>query len=224
MFAFNVTGEIDEMRRRHDLVAGARRHLRDGEPDRRRAHRAARAAAARGAADPRPPQRLGRADAAARRSASTTSPGRSSGGSPGADHMHVNGLRNKFCEPDESVIASARSLPDADVRGEALHRRCRSSPRASRRRRSADTYAALGSADLIYAAGGGIMGHPGGPAAGVAALREAWDAALAGVPAAEAARPRPALAAALGKLRMSSLPPTGRCSPGTATTSPARPR
>ena len=27
----------------------------------------------------------------------------------GADHMHVNGLRNKFCEDDDSVIASARA-------------------------------------------------------------------------------------------------------------------
>ena len=26
----------------------------------------------------------------------------------GVDHMHVNGLRNKFCEDDDSVIASAR--------------------------------------------------------------------------------------------------------------------
>ena len=33
MFAFNLTGELDEMRRRHDLVLGARRHLRDGEPE-----------------------------------------------------------------------------------------------------------------------------------------------------------------------------------------------
>ena len=62
-----------------------------------------------------------------------------------------------------------------------------------------DTYAALGSADLIYAAGGGIMGHPGGPAAGVAALRDAWDAALAGEPAAARAARSPELAAALGK-------------------------
>ena len=34
----------------------------------------------------------------------------------------------------------------------------------------ADTWAALGTVDLIYAAGGGIMAHPGGPADGVAAL------------------------------------------------------
>ena len=40
----------------------------------------------------------------------------------GADHMHVNGLRNKFSEPDDSVIQSAKSLPHADVRGQALHR------------------------------------------------------------------------------------------------------
>ena len=33
MFAFNLTGEIDEMRRRHDLVESLRRHLRDGEPE-----------------------------------------------------------------------------------------------------------------------------------------------------------------------------------------------
>jgi len=27
----------------------------------------------------------------------------------GIDHTHVNGLRNKFCETDESVVASARA-------------------------------------------------------------------------------------------------------------------
>src|SRR5699024_9403283 len=27
----------------------------------------------------------------------------------GADHMHVNGLKNKFCEPDGSVITSAQA-------------------------------------------------------------------------------------------------------------------
>ena len=43
------------------------------------------------------------------------------------------------------------------------------------------TYAALGNTDLIYLAGGGIMGHPGGPAAGVASLREAWDATMQGI-------------------------------------------
>jgi ribulose-bisphosphate carboxylase large chain len=60
-----------------------------------------------------------------------------------------------------------------------------------------DTWAALRTPDLIYAAGGGIMAHPHGPAGGVAALRAAWDAAMAGVPLAQAAREDAALAAAL---------------------------
>src|SRR3546814_3092473 len=55
------------------------------------------------------------------------------------------------------------------------------------------TYAALESIDLIYAAGGGILAHPGGPAAGVTALRQAWDAAVAGVPLADAAQGSPEL-------------------------------
>jgi ribulose-bisphosphate carboxylase large chain len=60
-----------------------------------------------------------------------------------------------------------------------------------------DTYAALGSADLIYTAGGGIFGHPHGVPAGVEALRAAWDAAIEGVPLARQAERVPALAQAL---------------------------
>ncbi len=60
----------------------------------------------------------------------------------------------------------------------------------------AQTYAELGHADVIYAAGGGIMGHPMGPAAGVRALRDAWDAALQGVSAEVFANQSPELRAA----------------------------
>jgi ribulose 1,5-bisphosphate carboxylase large subunit-like protein len=42
------------------------------------------------------------------------------------------------------------------------------------------------------------VAHPGGTAAGVAALREAWDAAVAGIPLADYASNHPALAQALG--------------------------
>jgi len=63
-----------------------------------------------------------------------------------------------------------------------------------------ETYRLLGSIDLIYAAGGGIMAHPGGVSAGVGALREAWDAAIAGVSLADHARTHPALAVALEAL------------------------
>jgi ribulose-bisphosphate carboxylase large chain len=64
-------------------------------------------------------------------------------------------------------------------------------------RQAPDTYKALGSTDLIYACGGGIMGHPGGPAAGVRSLQQAWQAAVDGVSLTEFARSHVELAQAL---------------------------
>ena len=60
-----------------------------------------------------------------------------------------------------------------------------------------DTYAALGSPDLIHTAGGGIFGHPRGVPAGVEALRASWVAAMEGIPLARHAEGVPALAQAL---------------------------
>jgi ribulose-bisphosphate carboxylase large chain len=114
----------------------------------------------------------------------------------GADHMHVNGLQSKFSESDDSVIASARACltPMFDSKP------CTVMPVFSSGqtvRQAPGTYAALGSTDLIVAAGGGIMAHPQGVTAGVTALRDAWEAAVTGVPLAEYARTSPALANAL---------------------------
>jgi ribulose-bisphosphate carboxylase large chain len=71
------------------------------------------------------------------------------------------------------------------------------------------TYQALGSADLIYASGGGIMAHPDGIGGGCTALREAWEAAMSGVPLAAAAARSRALARAIetfsGKIRPIAL-------------------
>jgi len=116
----------------------------------------------------------------------------------GADHLHVNGLANKFSEPDDSVIASARAClaPLFAHRADTVMPVFSSGQTV---RQAAGTFAALGTTDLIFAAGGGILAHPDGPAAGVAALREAWDAAIAGRPLEAAAAGRPALAAALGR-------------------------
>lgn len=114
----------------------------------------------------------------------------------GADHVHVNGIRNKFCESDESVIASARAVLAPLLGGYQMMPVFSSGQWAGQ---AADTYAALGSADCMYLAGGGIMAHPQGPAAGVSALRAAWDAALAGIPLAEYAQSHSALAAAIEK-------------------------
>src|SRR5258708_36658198 len=81
----------------------------------------------------------------------------------GVDHMHVNGLRNKFCESDESVIASARECLTPMFAG--VGRGCEIMPVFSSgqsARQAADTYRALGATDLIFAAGGGRMAQPGG--------------------------------------------------------------
>lgn len=112
----------------------------------------------------------------------------------GVDHLHVNGLRNKFCESDESVIASARECLKPMLGGYTVLPVFSSGQWAGQ---APDTYAALGSLDLLYLAGGGIMAHPDGPVAGVASLREGWEAALAGIPLEEYARTHPALRGAL---------------------------
>ncbi len=114
----------------------------------------------------------------------------------GADHLHVNGLGNKFSEPDDSVMASVRSLSEPLFAGKP----CVAMPVFSSGQtavQAGETYARAGHADCIYAAGGGIMAHPDGPAAGVASLRAAWEAAIKGIPAAEYAANHPALQSAL---------------------------
>ena len=45
-----------------------------------------------------------------------------------------------------------------------------------------ETYARTGrTLDLMYLCGGGIVSHPGGPAAGVRAVRQAWEATVQGI-------------------------------------------
>lgn len=114
----------------------------------------------------------------------------------GADHMHVNGLANKFCEADDSVVRSARECLSPMFDGKP----CLAMPVFSSGQtawQAGSTYEALGSCDLIHAAGGGIMGHPDGTAAGVESLRLAWEAAMSGRDVQEFAAGNPALARAL---------------------------
>ena len=109
MFAFNLTGEVDEMRRRHDLV------LAQG-----------------GTCVMASANSLGLTGfLALRRHAELPIHLHRNGWGylsrhptlgfdyaawsvlwrlAGADHMHVNGIRNKFCEGNASVLASARAL------------------------------------------------------------------------------------------------------------------
>jgi ribulose-bisphosphate carboxylase large chain len=99
----------------------------------------------------------------------------------GVDHLHVNGLSNKFCESDESVIASAQQcLTPLFTSKPCLAMPVFSSGQTVRQPRG--TYAAIRSTDLIHAAGGGLLSHPDGIGAGVRSLRLAWDAAVSGQP------------------------------------------
>ena len=100
----------------------------------------------------------------------------------GIDHVHVNGLQNKFCESDESVIASARECLKPMF--PSPYKGCEVMPVFSSGQSAKQvhaTFSALGSMDLIYACGGGILAHPDGPAAGVRSLHQAWEAAVSGI-------------------------------------------
>ena len=112
----------------------------------------------------------------------------------GVDHLHVNGIRSKFWEPDDSVIDSARAClaPFAGV--PSLMPVFSSGQWAGQ---APDLYARLRSTDLMHLAGGGIIGHPDGIAAGVASMREGWEAAVAGVSLDAYAQDHPALRRAL---------------------------
>lgn len=114
----------------------------------------------------------------------------------GLDHLHVNGLRNKFWEPDETVIESAKACLAPFGPLAPLMPVFSSGQWAGQ---AADTYGQLHSVDLMHLAGGGIIGHPQGIAAGVASLREAWEAATSGISLVDYAKSHPALSGALAK-------------------------
>lgn len=116
----------------------------------------------------------------------------------GVDHMHVHGLQGKFSQPDREVIESAHDClaPLADPNDDADRVLPAFSSGQWAGTMSA-TLAAVPSSDLLFMAGGGILAHPGGPRAGVASLRQAWQAAAAGRTLAEAARDAPELRDAL---------------------------
>jgi ribulose-bisphosphate carboxylase large chain len=183
MYAFNITGDLAGLRRRHDLVveSGGRcvmlnvpvmglpalAWLREFTEVPIHGHRAGLAASMRSPAlgmSYRVWQQLARL--------------------AGADHLHVSGLGSKFYETDDDVAANVRSVlePLGDTLGPV--------PTLSSGQNvttAAPTYAAVRSTDLLMLAGGGVAAHPDGPAAGVRSLREAWTATIDGVPLPRAA-------------------------------------
>ncbi len=114
----------------------------------------------------------------------------------GVDHMHVHGLAGKFAQADAEVIAGAKDslTPLADDVDDRVMPAFSSGQWAGT---VPVTWQAVGTSDLLFMAGGGIMAHPGGPAAGVASIRQAWDVVRAGGDLTQAAQGLPELAAAL---------------------------
>jgi ribulose-bisphosphate carboxylase large chain len=103
----------------------------------------------------------------------------------GVDQLHVNGLKNKFCESDESVVRSINACLEPMWGGYTMLPVVSSGQWGGQ---APETYRQTQTLDLMYLAGGGILAHPGGAAAGVAALQQAWQAAANGVSLEEFAR------------------------------------
>lgn len=99
----------------------------------------------------------------------------------GADHLHVNGIANKFTEPDEVVIENARLLSQP-LAGSPGYKAMPVFSSGQTAVQMDATLNAIGHTNFIFCAGGGIMGHPGGVKGGVASLRQAAEASLSGMP------------------------------------------
>jgi ribulose-bisphosphate carboxylase large chain len=120
----------------------------------------------------------------------------------GVDHMHVHGIGGKFAQADDEVVSGAHACltPLGGTDDRVL-------PAFSSGQWAGtvpQTFAAVGSTDLLFLAGGGIMAHPGGPAAGVESIREAWRAVVAGEKLETAARFHKPLAEALARFGVRS--------------------
>lgn len=176
MYAFNITGDLAGLRRRHDLVvqAGgtcvmlnipvmglpALAMLREFCEVAIHGHRAGLASSMRSpglGVDYLVWQKLARL--------------------AGADQLHASGLGSKFYETDDEVAANIRSLLTPLGTTQPVLPVLSSGQNVG----TPDlTFKAIGSTDLMMLAGGGIAAHPDGPGAGVRSLRQAWDAAVSG--------------------------------------------
>ncbi len=114
----------------------------------------------------------------------------------GVDHLHVNGLQNKFWEPDDSVVRSIQAMQAPLWSGyQAL-------PVISSGQwggQAFETYRRTNTQDILYLAGGGIAAHPLGAAAGVRAIQHAWQAAVEGLTLDAAAEKSEELRASIAK-------------------------
>ncbi len=108
----------------------------------------------------------------------------------GVDQLHVNGIGNKFWESDDSVVRSMEACLQPLLGGFSLMPVVSSGQWGGQ---APETFRRTRTIDLLYLAGGGIMAHPEGPAAGVRSLQQWWAAAVEGCTMASAVERYPGL-------------------------------
>jgi ribulose-bisphosphate carboxylase large chain len=108
----------------------------------------------------------------------------------GVDQIHVNGIANKFWESDDSVVRSIESCLKPLLGGMSVLPVVSSGQWGSQ---APETFRRTKTVDLLYMAGGGIMAHPDGAAAGVRSLQKWWEAAVEGLTMEQAATKYPDL-------------------------------
>ena len=114
----------------------------------------------------------------------------------GVDQSHVNGIQNKFWESDDSVVNSIEACLAPMYQHKTVLPVVSSGQWGGQ---AFETYRRTKTVDLLYMAGGGIMAHPMGAAAGVVALQQAWKAAVDGLILEDAAKQYPEFAKSVEK-------------------------
>ena len=116
----------------------------------------------------------------------------------GVDQFQINGIAAKYWEPDKSFVRSFEALQTPLFSPSDCPLPVAGSGQWGGQ--APETFARTGrTQDLLYLCGGGVVSHPAGPAAGVRAVRQAWEAAVAGVDLDVYARDHRELAQALDK-------------------------
>lgn len=114
----------------------------------------------------------------------------------GVDQLHVNGIQNKFWESDDSVVNSIEACLTPFYEHKTVLPVVSSGQWGGQ---AFETWRRTKTVDLLYMAGGGIMAHPMGAAAGVNALQQAWQGAVEGLTLEETAKQYPAFAESVKK-------------------------
>jgi ribulose-bisphosphate carboxylase large chain len=114
----------------------------------------------------------------------------------GVDQLHVNGIQNKFWESDDSVVNSIEACLTKMFAHKTVMPVVSSGQWGGQ---AFETWRRTKTVDLLYMAGGGIMAHPMGPAAGVTALQQAWKAAVDGLTLEDAVKAYPEFAKSVEK-------------------------